>query len=110
MISETLLQVKKKIEVADGIDGKKKQELIELLSRLQSEIEQLAETNHEHAESIAVFAQASAHEALRTQRQARLHQLSLDGLASAVKGIEASHPELVKIVNAISLALSNLGI
>jgi hypothetical protein len=110
MIQDTLSQVKKRIETADSIKDEKKKELMGLLSVLQNEIEQLAKTNPEHAESIVGFAQTSAHEAMRQQKRTDLHRLSLEGLAGTVEGIETSHPELVRIVNSICNALANLGI
>jgi hypothetical protein len=110
MIQETLSQVKKKIESAQSIQEENKKEIMNLLSRLQVEIDALARTNPEHAESIAGFAQSSAHEATRADKSPELYKLSMDGLAASVRGFEVSHPKLVEIVNSISVALSNLGI
>jgi hypothetical protein len=39
-----------------------------------------------------------------------LLKLSLEGLRSSAGGFEGSHPRLVRIVNAVSNTLSNLGI
>lgn len=110
MIQETLVEVKRKIEEADSISNEKKKELLDLFAVLQSEIQNLAATNREHAESIAGFTQASAHEAIRKEKSERLHQLSLEGLAGTVEGFESSYPRLVEVVNSISIALSNLGV
>jgi phage I-like protein len=110
MIKQTLEQVRQKIEKADSIKGENKKELIHLLTVLQSEVEQLSITDADHAESIAGLAQASAHEAIRKEKKPRLSELSLDALAASVHGFENSHPTLVQTVNAICLALSNLGI
>lgn len=110
MIQETLLEVKRKIEDADSISQAKKKELLDLFDVLQSEIESLATTNQERAESIAGFTRTSAHEAMRKEKSERLHQLSLEGLAGTVEGFESSYPRLVEVVNSISTALSNLGI
>ena len=110
MMEQTLLQVKKKIEEADSIQKDRKKELLELLSVLELEIETLAKTNQEHAESIVGFTQASTHESTRKDKREDLHQLSLQGLASTIQGFETSNPRLVEIVNSICTALSNLGI
>ena len=110
MIDETLVRIRAKIEKADSLKQENKKELIDLLSDLQNEIEQLAATNPEHAESIVGFAQTSAHEAMRSEKKDRLRNVSLDALAESVIGFEDSYPRLVKIVNSICTALSNLGI
>ena len=110
MMEKTLLEVKKKIEEADSINEEKKKELLELLSVLQLEIETLAKTDQEHAESIVGFTQASAHESTRKEKREDLYQLSLQGLAGTIRGFESSNPRLVEIVNSICTALSNLGI
>lgn len=110
MINDTLLEVQRKIRNADSISAEKKKELLDLISVLQTEIEKLARTDRDHAESIARFTQTSTHEATRPERKEQLHELSLEGLGSTVKGFETSHPKLVEIVNSICTALSNLGI
>jgi queuine/archaeosine tRNA-ribosyltransferase len=81
-----------------------------LLGTLKSEVAKLSQTHGEQAESIAGFTQLSAHEATRTEQNPELLKLSLDGLGSSVRGFEESHPRLVRIVNAISNTLANLGI
>ncbi len=110
MIQETLSQIKKRIETSDAVKDQNRKELLELLSVLEREIDQLSVTDQEHAESILRFAQASAHEATRKEKKPQLQQMSLEGFQASVHGFEGSHPKLVEIVNSISTALSNLGI
>jgi TRAP-type uncharacterized transport system substrate-binding protein len=62
------------------------------------------------AESFTGFAQTSAHEATRKDKNEDLLDLSLKGLTSSVNELESSHPKLVEIVNRISYMLSNMGI
>jgi hypothetical protein len=110
MIEETLVRIRSKIEKADSLKQENKKELIDLLSDLQNEIQKLAATNPEVAESIVGFAQTSAHEATRAEKKDKLRSISLDALAETVAGFEDSYPRLVKIVNSICTSLSNLGI
>ena len=84
-------------------------ELLELLETLKTEIENLAHTHADQAQSIAGFAEISTHEATREERNPQLLQLSVKGLAASVNGFELSHPRLVEIVNSISLMLSQHG-
>jgi len=110
MIKETISSIEAKIQSAEAINGDKKRELLQLLGTLKSEVDTLAKTHDEQAQSIAGFTEISAHEATRTQQNPELLQLSLKGLSSSVEGFENSHPRLVQIVNTISQTLSNLGI
>ena len=110
MIQETIQQLEKRIEKTETIDNKEREELIGLLGTLKSEVLSLSKTHPEQAESITGFAQVSTHEAIRKEKDPQLLDLSVKGLTSSIKGFENSHPELVRIVNAISVTLSNLGI
>lgn len=110
MIQETISKIEARIAAADSLTDSQKQELLDLLKALRTEIAPLARTHHDQAQSIAGFAQVSAHEATRAQPDPRLVRLSLEGLAGSVRDFEQSHPELVRVVNSISQTLANLGI
>ena len=110
MIKETIQKIEESIRHSGSIEPRKKEELAKLLASLKSEIEKLSKTHGEQAESIAGFAGVASHEATRRERASHLRSLSLEGLASSVKGFETSHPQLVETVNAICRLLSNIGI
>ena len=110
MIEDTIGKIEDKIRGADAIKDGRKQELLQLLHTLKSEIGSLSKTHGEQAESIAQFAKISAHEATRGKQSPELRELSVRGLQSSVEGFEKSHPHLVEIVNRISSTLANLGI
>jgi Mg2+ and Co2+ transporter CorA len=110
MIEDTIEKIQARLESADAIKDDRRQELLELLARLKSEVANLSRTHGEQAESIAGFAEVSTHEATRAEQNPQLLQLSLQGLKSSVQELEESHPRLVQLVNAISNTLSNLGI
>jgi hypothetical protein len=110
MIDDIVSKIEAKIRTADSIQEEKKQELLQLLGTLKSEVEDLSGTHGEQAQSIAGFTELSTHEATRSEQNPELLRLSLKGLTSSVEGFEKSHPRLVQIVNAISNTLSNLGI
>jgi hypothetical protein len=98
------------IKNAAAIKDENKNELLNLLSTLKTEVGELSKTHEEHAQSIAGFAEVSAHEATRKKKNPHLIKLSLEGLSSTVEEFEQSHPQLVQIVNSICQALSNMGI
>jgi Mg2+ and Co2+ transporter CorA len=110
MIEKTISEIEAKISGAESVSPARKQELLKLLATLKSEVAELSKTNVEQADSIAGFAQLSAHEAMRTEQNPQLRELSLQGLRSSVEDLEQSHPRLAHIVNSISKTLSDLGI
>lgn len=110
MNESSLNEIEAKIRSADNISEDRKRELLQLLGTLKSEIGKLSKTHDEQAQSIAGFAELSAHEATRQQQNPQSLRHSLEGLRSSVEGFEKSHPQLVRIVNSISNTLSNLGI
>ena len=110
MIEDTVGKIETRIESAEAIPEERRNELLQLLATLKSEVAELSKTHDDQAQSIAGFTAVSAHEAIRPHKDPRLLKLSLEGLGSSVAGFEGSHPRLVQIVNAISNTLANLGI
>lgn len=110
MIEKTIEEIENRVKATDTIKGAEKEELLRLLATLKGEVVALSRTHPEQAESITHFTRASAHEATREEKNQRLLDLSTKGLSSSIEGFENSHPELVRIVNSISLMLANIGI
>jgi len=110
MIEDTIDKIQARLEAAETIKDERRRELLQLLNTLKDEVADLSKTHGEQAQSIAGFAELSTHEAIRAEQNPRLLKLSLEGLSSSVSEFEKSHPHLVRIVNAISNILSNLGI
>ena len=110
MVDETLVQLEAKIRSATALNAEQQAELLRLLQALHAEICALEHTHAEQAESITGFTRVSTHEAVRQQKNPQLVELALKGLVSSVEALEASHPQLVHIVNSISVFLANLGI
>jgi len=50
------------------------------------------------------------HEAIRQPQDPQLAASALQELAASVAELEVSHPQLVNVVNAISVLLANIGI
>jgi prefoldin subunit 5 len=110
MTENTIEKIEAKIHGSSSISDERKQELLQLLATLKSEVGALAQTHDEQASRIANFTQTSAHEATREEQNPESLELSLKGLRSSVDGFEQSHPKLVQIVNSISKTLADLGI
>ncbi len=110
MLEETISKIESKLQTTGAIKEENRSELLELVSTLKKEVAALSKTHDEQAESIAGFANVSAHEATRQEKNPELLKVSLQGLSSSVEGFEKSHPELVAIVNRICTTLSNMGV
>ena len=110
MLDKTLTQLETNIRQSETIQAEKKAELLRLLTTLKAEVAALEHTHAEHAESVVGFTARSTQEAMRQARNPRLVAIATQGLAASVEELEASHPQLVHIVNAMSVLLSNIGI
>ena len=110
MINDAISKIESKILENEVLKEDKKKELIELVEALKKEIVSLSDNDKENAASIANFTSASAHEAIKSDKNEKLLAISLDGLATSVRKFEVTHPELTKAVNAVCNFLSNLGI
>ena len=110
MIQDHLDKIEERLKQSETVKESDKAELLILLKTLRTEIAGLSQTHYEQAESITGFAELSAREATRSEKNPVLLNLSIEGLASSVQGFETSHPRLVEIINTFSTMLSNLGI
>jgi hypothetical protein len=110
MIQETVSKIEERLRSAPVLREESKAELLNLLATLKTEVERLSATHDEEVESITSFTHISTHEATREEKNPKLLQLSLEGLATSVDGFRNSHPKLVQLVNRICTTLSNLGV
>jgi len=110
MIEKTINEIEAKISGAESVNPDRQRELLQLLATLKTEVAKLSQTNSEQADSIAGFTQLSTHEAMRSEQNPQLRELSLRGLRSSVENLEQTHPRLTQIVNRISQSLSDWGI
>ena len=109
MPKDTLESIEETVR-SSKIEDAEKRKLLELLGKLKSEIGPLSKTNVEDVRSIVGLAEVSANEAMRENPRPDVLQPSLTALGGSVKAFEASHPDLVRIVNSISMMLSDIGI
>jgi hypothetical protein len=110
MLDETLAKLETNIRASEAIQIDQKEELLRLLTTLKSEIVTLEHTHAEHAESVIGLAERSMQEAIRRPKDPQLAASALQELSESVAELEVSHPQLVSVVNTISVLLSNIGI
>ena len=110
MIQDRIDKIETAVHGAANLPDETKQELLALLSELKAEVAPLHDTHGEDAASIARFADASVHEATRSEKKHDQAAAAVTGLSASVVGFEASHPRLVQIVDRLANTLSNMGI
>lgn len=110
MIQDRIDKIEAAVKGAPTLPAETRAELLTLLGDLKSEVGKLAATSDDDAHSIAGFADASVHEAIRSEKKPALASTALKGLTESVEGFEASHPRLVQVVDRIAVTLSNMGI
>jgi ABC-type transporter Mla subunit MlaD len=110
MIRDTITKIEAKLQQSSAVSPESRQELLELLAQLKTEIGTLAQSDARQAEAIAGHTEFSTQEAISDEKNPEMLQRSLDELSQSVQGFENSHPRLVEIVNRIATTLSNLGI
>src|SRR6188472_600734 len=110
LVEDRIALIQSRIESAANIPGVTKADLLKLVDALKSELATLSETHSDEASSITRFAEASAHESARPQKNPQLAETALNGLRISIEGLEESHPLLVATVSRFANALSNMGI
>lgn len=109
MIEKTIGEIEAKVQDVETANAAQKQELLDLLGKLKSEVSALEATHSQEARTIADSIKVSTQAATSTQQDPESVQTSVAGLRSSVEGFEKSHPKLVQVVNSLSNMLSNLG-
>lgn len=92
MIEETIARIEERLRAAESLAPERRQELEELLAQLRREAAGVA---------IECGEPAGADEDARS---------AVNRLESSLTEFEASHPQLVGLVNRISTVLANMGI
>lgn len=110
MIKDTLNKIETAIAKVQAAESRDKAELVALLGKLKAELAALPESRLDEARSIGNFTEAAAHEVTRGDASVQLKNLSISGISYAVKGFEASHPQLVSVVNELCMVLARMGI
>jgi len=110
MIPERIAQIEATLRSADNIPDATRQELLNLLASLKAEIVPLAATHGATVEQITGSADAAVQAAVHREEQPAEAAQAAEGLAASVRDFEASHPQLVQIVDRLAVILSNTGI
>jgi plasmid stability protein len=110
MIPDRIAQIEATLRNAANIPDATRQELLDLLASLKAEIAPLAATHGASVEQIAGSADAAVQAAVHREEQPEEAAQAAEGLVASVRDFEASHPQLVQIVDRLAVILSNTGI
>ena len=110
MLEDRMRKIEARIAQAPGLPEAERSQLLQLVSTLRAEVDALARSREEEADSIAHFLDASTHEASRTQKQPKLLEAARQGLTASVENLESSHPKLFEAVNQAAVVLANMGL
>lgn len=91
MVQQTLSAIEARIR-AEPMDSAAKNDLLQLMTTLKSEIIALEKNSN------------------TTRERQKVLKSSVEELRSSVEGFEQSHPKLIQAVNSISSTLSNWGV
>ena len=110
MIPQRIAQIEATLRGSANIPDATRQELLDLLARLKTEVAPLVKTHGESVSQITGSADAAVQAAVRREEQPEEAAQAVEGLTASVRDFEASHPRLVQIVDRLATALSNMGI
>jgi len=110
MIPDRIAQIETTLRSAANIPDPTRQELLDLLASLKAEMAPLAATHSATVEQITGSADAAVQAAVHREEQPEEAAQAAEGLAASVRDFEASHPQLVQIVDRLAVILSNTGI
>ena len=102
--------IEKKIEATSQIDAKIKEDLLDLMRSLKTELAESKDISPDTAHSIADKTQASAEKILSSDKKKNELQENIDSLQETVGEFEVSHPKLVQVINRLCMMLSDIGI
>ncbi len=109
-MKSSLEEIKTKIAGVAGMQEAEKVELMGLVDKLYDELDGLAQTDRERADSVDGLAHATADEFVKPESNPEELNNAVKGLSESVDELEVSHPKLVGIVNRICMMFSDIGI
>jgi Domain of unknown function (DUF4404) len=110
MALERLQHLEARIHESPDLSPQQKAELLQLLAELKAAMAEVLKTHEAHADSRTSVTDIAAPEGTRQDEPQHPVRLAMDDVSTAVKALEASHPEFVTTVNTISTVLANMGI
>ncbi|MDD5697441.1 MAG: DUF4404 family protein [Victivallaceae bacterium] len=102
--------IEKEIRETSQLDARIKEDLLDLMCSLKTELSDLNKIRPDTAQDIADKTQVSTKQLLASGGEPAEFRENIAGLRGTVEEFEASHPKLVGIINHLCMMLSDLGI
>ena len=99
-----------KIKSTSQIDDAIRNDLLDLMRSLKTELADLKEVHPDTAHNIADKTRVSTEQILSSSNKQGELQENIDGLQVTVEEFEVSHPKLVQVINRLCMMLSDIGI
>ncbi|HEY3602461.1 MAG TPA: hypothetical protein VGK72_10935 [Chthoniobacterales bacterium] len=106
MMDERMREIETRIRDTPNLAESEREKLLGLLATVREEVNQLATSHTDDAQSITHFLAASTHEASRAKKRPKLLQAAQNGLMASVENFESSHPKLFEA----AVVLANMGL
>lgn len=108
MIQDRIAKIEATLAGTPDLSPATRKELLALLADLKTEVAAIQSTHGAQAQGIAASAESAIASAASPEDTDTPE--ALKELRASVVGFEASHPQLVAVVDRIALTLSNMGI
>lgn len=109
MIQDTINKIKITLEQANNLSDTKKNELNQLLARLNDEINEMNLQDDQQAQQLKGLTE-SLSQATNQMTDANNIDDMIENINQSLQEFETSHPRLVSIINSFCVTLSNMGI
>ncbi|GAB4121497.1 MAG: hypothetical protein Fur005_33840 [Roseiflexaceae bacterium] len=106
-IRSILTNTRQVIQQAPRGDARKKQELIDLIGKLEAALQQAQPAQQSQAEAVAETAKQAAEQASKATPNRSLVQISVEGLKQAASNLAATLPSILPIAQKIAEAITN---
>ncbi|MCF7669727.1 MAG: DUF4404 family protein [Verrucomicrobia bacterium] len=109
MLEKKINEIEERIKNSPSMSQENRDNLLELLNGLRSEVRDLSSTNEDAAHQIAALTDNVTKQAEDNGVSSSFRE-ALDELSLSVSDFKNSHPRLVNVVNRLCHVLANLGV
>ena len=110
MVEETLQHIESRLRERGTMTDEQRAELLALVGKLRLELDELEQTDPEQAQQVANLTERTARYATREPPDGQLVEQSSRNLQRVAYELEASHPRLARVADAILRMLADIGL
>jgi hypothetical protein len=110
MVEETLQHIESRLRERGTMTDEQRAELLALVGKLRLELDELEKTDPEQAQQVANLTERTARYATREPPDGQLVEQSSRNLRRVAYELEASHPRLARVADAMLRMLADIGL